>query len=95
MLRSEQVTIDCLQYCNWSPTIFDQMAQGGVDAVHVTICYHEDFSETVQNLQTWNRHFQDYAGRIMPGRCAEDVLTAHATGKTAIFLPRHEVGQLL
>ena len=32
MLRSEQVTIDCLQYCNWSPAIFDQMAQGGVDA---------------------------------------------------------------
>jgi microsomal dipeptidase-like Zn-dependent dipeptidase len=85
MLRSEQVTIDCLQYCNWSPTIFDQMAQGGVDAVHVTICYHEDFDETVQNLETWNRHFQDYSDRIMPGRFAEDVLTARATGKTAIF----------
>ena len=85
MLRSEQVTIDCLQYCNWSPTIFDQMAQGGVDAVHVTICYHEDFGETVQNLETWNRHFQDYSDRIMPGRVAEDVLTARATGQTAIF----------
>ena len=53
-MRSEQVTIDCLQYCNWSPTIFDQMAQGGVDAVHVTICYHEDFGETVQNFQVEN-----------------------------------------
>ena len=85
MLRSEQVTIDCLQYCNWSPTIFDQMAQGGVDAVHVTICYHEDFGEAVQNLEAWNRQFQDCSDRIIPGRFAEDVLTARAEGKTAIF----------
>ena len=85
MLRLEQVTIDCLQYCNWSPKIFDEMAQGGVDAVHVTICYHEDFVETVQNLETWNRQFQDCSDRIIPGRFAEDVLTARAAGKTAIF----------
>ena len=85
MLRSEQVTIDCLQYCNWSPKIFDQMARGGVDAAHVTICYHEDFGETVQNLETWNRQFQDCSDRIIPGRFAEDVLTARAAGKTAIF----------
>ncbi|MDP7523850.1 MAG: hypothetical protein QGH44_05065 [Arenicellales bacterium] len=46
-------TIDCLQYCNWSRPIFDQTALGGVDAVHVTICYHEDFRETVSNVETW------------------------------------------
>ena len=84
-MRSEQVTIDCLQYCNWSAAIFDQMAQSGVDAVHVTICYHEDFGETVHNLETRNRRFQDNSDRIMPGRVAEDVLTARAAGKTAIF----------
>ena len=58
MLRSEQVTIDCLQYCNWSPKIFDQMAQGGVDAVHVTICYHEDYDEVLSNIKTWNTYFE-------------------------------------
>ena len=30
--------IDNLQYANWSEKIFRQMREGGVDAVHVTIC---------------------------------------------------------
>jgi membrane dipeptidase len=44
---ADAYTIDCCQYCNWSPKIFQQMREGGVDAVHVTVCYHEDFRETV------------------------------------------------
>ena len=38
-----------LQYSNWSETIFSQMNKGGVAAVHVTICYHEDFDEMIKN----------------------------------------------
>ena len=49
------LVIDSLQYCNWSEEIFRQMRDGGVDAVHVTICYHEMFRETVANIETWNR----------------------------------------
>ena len=47
--------IDCLQYCNWSPEIFRQLRAGGVDAVHVTIAYHENFRETVLNIEAWSR----------------------------------------
>ena len=50
--------IDCLQYCNWSEKIFRQMREGGVDAVHVTIAYHEMFRETVANIEQWNRWFE-------------------------------------
>ena len=39
--------IDGCQYCNWSEKIFRQLREGGVDAIHVTVCYHEDFRETV------------------------------------------------
>ena len=35
--------IDNLQYANWSEKIFREMRAGGVDAVHVTIAYHETF----------------------------------------------------
>ena len=55
---AEAYTIDCCQYCNWSPKIFQQMREGGVDAVHVTICYHEDFRETVEEIVDWNRRFE-------------------------------------
>ncbi len=79
------VVIDSLQYCNWSDEVFRQMREGGVDAVHVTICYHEQFRETVANIETWNRMFVRHADLIMPGRWAADVLEARRTDRTAIF----------
>ena len=42
--------IDCLQYVNWSEKVFRQLREGGVDAIHVTIAYHENFRETVLNF---------------------------------------------
>jgi membrane dipeptidase len=77
--------IDGLQYANWSEKIFRQLREGGVDAVHVTITYHETFRETVLNIEGWNRWFERFPNLIIPGRTAADVLTARATGRTAIF----------
>ena len=77
--------IDGLQYANWSPKIFDEMAQGGVHAVHVTIAYHETFREMVLQIEAWNHWFERFPERIMMGRTAADIDTARATGRTAIF----------
>jgi microsomal dipeptidase-like Zn-dependent dipeptidase len=85
MTDTHPIRIDCLQYCNWSEEIFRQMRTGGLDAVHVTICYHELFRETVANMAAWNRLFERYADLIMPGREASDVLEARRTNRTAIF----------
>ena len=59
--------------------------RGGLDAVHVTIAYHEDFRQTVDRISQWNRLLDQYSDMIQPGRTAEDVLRAHETDKTAIF----------
>ena len=56
----KKVRIDCLQYANWSLKVFEQMREGGLDAVHVTIAYHENFRETIQNLEKWNSLFYNY-----------------------------------
>jgi microsomal dipeptidase-like Zn-dependent dipeptidase len=77
--------IDNLQYCNWSEKVFRQMRAGGVDAVHVTIAYHENFRETVLNFEQWNRWFEAHPDRIMKGQWASDVDAARASGRTAIF----------
>ena len=77
--------IDCLQYANWSEKIFRQMREGGVDAVHVTIAYHETFRETVSNIEQWNRWFDVYDDLILQGRTAADIDRARASGRTAIF----------
>lgn len=77
--------IDNLQYANWSEKIFRQMRIGGVDAVHVTIAYHENFREAVLNVEAFNRWFEQFPDLIFQGKTAEDVSLAQATGRTAIF----------
>ena len=77
--------IDNLQYCNFSPKIFRQFREGGVDAIHVTIAYHESFREMVQNLERWNRWFEQHPDLIFKGLTGEDVRRAQQTGKTAVF----------
>ncbi len=79
------IVIDCLQYANWSEGIFRQMSEGGVSAVHVTICYHENFRETVANFEAWNRWFERYPELIFHGEWADDVRKARDEGRTAIF----------
>ncbi|MFZ1815817.1 MAG: membrane dipeptidase [Rhizobiaceae bacterium] len=77
--------IDCLQYANWSPGIFRQMREGGVHGVHVTIAYHENFRETVLNIERWNRWFEQFPDLIFHGRTGDDVRLAKSTNRTAIF----------
>lgn len=77
--------IDGLQYANWSEKIFRQMREGGVDAVHVTISYHENFRETVLNIEKWNRWFERFPDLIFQGFTGDDVRLARETGRTAIF----------
>ncbi len=82
---SDTFTIDGLQYANWSEKVFRQMREGGVDAVHVTIAYHEMFRETVANFERWNRWFETYPTLICQARSADDVRQAKADGRTAII----------
>ncbi|SMY07420.1 membrane dipeptidase [Flavimaricola marinus] len=77
--------IDGLQYANWSEKVFRQMRAGRVDAVHVTITYHETFRETVLVIEQWNRWFEQFPNLIFQGRTAKDVKKAQETGRTAIF----------
>ena len=79
------IIIDGLQYNNWSEDIFRQMNEGGVSAVHVTICYHEDFQEMVENVIAWNRLFDEYSDLIFQGRSSDDVLKGADEGRTAII----------
>ena len=78
------MVIDGLQYANWSEKVFRQMREGGVDAVHVTIAYHEMFRETVANIEAWNRRFEQFGDLICHARTANDIRKARTDRKTAI-----------
>jgi microsomal dipeptidase-like Zn-dependent dipeptidase len=84
-MRANSYRIDALQYANWSEKIFRQMREGKVDAVHVTIAYHENFRETVANIEAWNSYFERFPELIFQGRTGDDVRLARQTNRTAIF----------
>ena len=77
--------IDNLQYCNWSKEIFQINNEAKLDAVHVTIAYHEDFNEVKKNVEAWNKYFKDNKDLIFHGKTFKDIEKAHQDKKTAIF----------
>ncbi len=77
--------IDGPQYSNWSERIFHELRRAHVDALHVTIAYHEDFRETIERIADWNRRFEQHADLIVLGRTADDIAKARETNRTAVF----------
>ena len=78
--------IDNLQYCNWSRKVFKINREAGLDAVHVTIVYHEDFDELQEVVNKWNILFEENKDLIFLGRNFKDIEKAKSEKKTAIFL---------
>ena len=83
--NTDRVIIDGLQYNNWDRALFQKTRDSGLNAVHVTIAYWEDFRELVENIAQWHRHFENHADLIMPVRSAEDVLRAKQTNRLGII----------
>ena len=77
--------IDNLQYCNWSRKVFEINREAGLDAVHVTIVYHEDFNELLDQTQKWKKLFKENSDLIFLGKNFKDIEKANKEKKTAIF----------
>ena len=77
--------IDNLQYCNWNEEIFKINNEAKLDAVHVTIAYHEDYDEVQKNVETWKEYFNSFSNLISHGNSYKDIDKAHKENKTAVF----------
>ena len=77
--------IDNLQYCKWSREVFNINHEAGLDAVHVTVVYHEDFDEFNSRIKEWNLHFKENSDLIFLGKSYKDIEKAKKEKKTAIF----------
>ena len=74
--------IDNLQYCNWSREIFEINREAGLDAVHVTVVYHEDYDEFLTRVSEWSELFKNNSDLVFLGK---DIEKAKLENKTAIF----------
>ena len=77
--------IDNLQYCKWSREIFEINREAGLDAVHVTVVYHEDYDEFLKRVTEWNELFKNNSDLIFLGKDTKDIEKAKLEKKTAIF----------
>ena len=77
--------VDNLQYCKWSREIFEINHEAQLDAIHATICYHEDYDEVLSNIKTWNTYFEKNKDLIFQGKSSKDIAKAKLEKKTAIF----------
>ena len=84
-MKSNSFKIDNLQYCNWTKDIFQINHEAELDAIHVTIAYHEDFKEVENNLEIWNGYFKEFKDLIFHGKTFKDIEKAHKENKTAVF----------
>jgi len=77
--------IDNLQYCKWSREVFQINREAGLDAVHVTLVYHEDYDEFLNVTKEWNKYFSENSDLIFLGKNFKDIEKAKIDNKTAIF----------
>ncbi len=77
--------IDNLQYCKWSREIFEINRDAGLNAVHVTVVYHEDYDEFLKRVSEWDELFNKNSDLIFLGKDFKDIEKAKSENKTAIF----------
>ena len=77
--------IDNLQYCNWSREVFKINREAGLDAIHVTVVYHEDYNEFLKRVKEWKDHFEKNSDLIFLAKDYRDIEKAKKEKKTAIF----------
>ena len=65
--------IDNLQYCKWSREVFEINREAGLDAVHVTVVYHEDYDEFLTRVAEWNELFKNNSDLIFLGKYIKDI----------------------
>jgi len=84
-MHNDLIVIDGLQYSNWNRAIFQQLKEGGVTMVHVTVVYHEQIRETLLRIGEWNRQFELHHDLIMPVKNTSDIRLAKKLGKVGIM----------
>ena len=83
---SNNYRIDNLQYCNWSREIFQINREAKLDAVHVTIVYHEDYDELLLEIKKWQKLAENNSDLIFLANNSTDIEKAKKLNKTAYFI---------
>ena len=79
------ILIDGLQYCNWNRKILEDLWQGGLTAVHVTIVYWENTEEAINKIKKWQIRIKKNKDIITHAKNTDDIIKAKKNNKVAII----------
>lgn len=85
-LHEKSIVIDGLICANWSRELFEDMAKGGLTAASCTVCFWDNFQETVNNICDMNKLIEENSDLVMKVTSVEDIHIAKSQGKTGIMM---------
>ena len=53
--------------------MFLKLTEAKLDAVHVTVVYHEDYDEFLNRIKEWDKHFEENSDIIFLGKSFKDI----------------------
>jgi membrane dipeptidase len=80
------IVIDALQISNWDRASLEELREGGLTAVHVTVAVWETSRDTLNNVARWYRTIRENADLLAPVLRSEDIERAKRDARTGIIL---------
>jgi len=73
-LIKNQIVIDGLEYCNWNRELLENLWNGGITAVHITLVYWENTEESFQKISEIEQLIEDNKDIICHAKTTEDIV---------------------
>ena len=80
-----QIIIDGLEYCNWNREILEDIKNGGITAVHITLVYWENTEESFNKILEAKKLIQNNTDILYHAKTTEDILNAKKNNKVAFI----------
>ena len=80
-----QIIIDGLEYINWNREILEDIKNGGITAVHITLVYWENTEESFNKILETKKLIQNNKDILCHAKTTEDILNAKKNNKVAFI----------
>ena len=84
-IQKNQIIIDGLEYCNWNREMLEDLWNGGLTAVHVTLVYWENTEESFEKIIEAEQLIKNNSDIICHAKTTNDILNAKKNSKVAFI----------
>ena len=84
-LLKNQIIIDGLEYCNWNREILEDLWNGGITAVHITLVYWENTEDSFKKIVEIEQLIQNNQDIICHAKTTQDILNAKKNNRVAFI----------